>query len=42
MPSLIESEQSCLDIIGEAVNQTLLNTGKVYVFFDDGNGLCLR
>ncbi len=42
IPSLIESEQSCLDIIGEAVNQTLLNTGKVYVFFDDGNGLSLR
>lgn len=42
IPSLIESEQSCLDIIGEAVNQTLLNTSKVYVFYDDGEGLCLR
>lgn len=42
IPTLREDDQSCLDIIGEAVNQTLLNTGKMYVFFDDGNGLCLR
>lgn len=42
IPSLIEEEQTCLDIISEAIQQTLLNTGKVYVFFDDGNGLSLR
>lgn len=42
LPSLIESEQSCLDIIGTAVQQTLLNTGKVYVFYDDGKGLALK
>ena len=42
LPSLIESEQTCLDIIGEAVQQTLLNTGTIYVFYDDGNGLSLR
>ena len=42
IPSLIEEEQTCLDIIEEAVQQTLLNTGKVFVFFDDGNGLCLK
>lgn len=42
IPSLIEEEQTCLDIIEEAVQQTLLNTGKVYVFFDDGNGLSLK
>lgn len=42
IPSLIESEQTCLDIIGEAIQQTLLNTGTLYVFFDDGNGLSLR
>lgn len=42
MPSLIEEEQTCLDILGEAVQQTLLNTGKVFVLFDDGKGLCLQ
>ena len=42
IPSLIEEEQTCLDIIEEAVQQTLLNTGKVYIFFDDGNGLSLK
>ena len=42
IPSLIEEEQTCLDIIEEAVQQTLLNTGKVYVFFDDGSGLSLK
>ena len=42
IPSLIEQEQTCLDIIGEAVQQTLLNTGRVFVFFDDGDGLSLQ
>lgn len=42
IPSLLEDDQSCLDIIEEAIQQTLLNTGKVYVLFDNGNGLCLR
>lgn len=42
IPSLIEEEQTCLDIIAEAIQQTLLNTGKIYVFFDDGKGLCLK
>lgn len=42
IPSLYEEDQSCLDIIGSAVQQTTLNTGRVYVFFDDGNGLSLR
>ena len=42
IPSLIEEEQTCLDIIGSAVQQTLLNTGKLYVFYDDGDGLALR
>lgn len=42
IPSLIEQEQTCLDIIGSAVQQTLLNTGRVFIFFDDGNGLALR
>lgn len=42
IPSLIEQEQTCLDIIGSAVQQTLLNTGRLFVFFDDGDGLALR
>lgn len=42
IPSLVEQEQSCLDIIGSAVEETLLGTGKVFVFYDDGEGLCLR
>lgn len=41
IPSLIEQEQSSLDIIESAIQQTLLNTGKIYVFYDDGNGLRL-
>ena len=42
IPSVVEEDQSCLDIIQSAVQQTLLNTGDIYVFFDDGNGLSLR
>lgn len=42
IPSLIEEEKTCLDIISEAIQQTLLNTGKIYVFFDNGKGLCLK
>ena len=42
IPSLVEEDQSCLDIIESAVQQTLLNTGNIYVFFDDGNGLALQ
>lgn len=41
IPSLIEEDQSCLDIIESAVQQTLLNTGNIYVFYDNGNGLSL-
>lgn len=41
IPSLIEEDQSCLDIIQGVVEQTLLNTGKLYVFYDNGDGLCL-
>lgn len=42
IPSLIEQDKSCIDIITEAVQKTLLNTGKVYVFYDDGTGLALK
>lgn len=42
LPSLIEQDQSCLDILQDALQQTLLNTGKVYVLYDDGQGLALQ
>ena len=42
IPSLIEEDQACLDIIEGAIQQTLLNTGDIYVFYDDGNGLSLQ
>ena len=42
IPSLIEEDQTCLDIIEGALQQTLLNTGDIYVFYDDGTGLALR
>ena len=42
IPSFYKEDESCLDIIGEAVQQTLLNTGDIYVFYDDGSGLALK
>lgn len=42
IPSLLEEDQSCLDIMGDAIQQTLLNTGKIYVLYDDGAGLALQ
>ncbi len=42
IPSFIKEDCSCLDILGESVQQTLLNTGNIYVLFDDGNGLALQ
>lgn len=42
IPSVVEEDQSCFDIIGSAVQQTLLNTGDIYAFFDDGNGVALQ
>lgn len=42
IPSLIEQDQSCLDIIEAAIQQTLLNTGRVYVLYDNGVGLSLQ
>lgn len=42
IPSLIKENQTCLDILQAAIEQTLLNTGRVYVLYDDGNGLALQ
>lgn len=41
LPSFISEDETVLDIIGEVLQQTLLNTGKIFVFYDDGNGLAL-
>ena len=40
-PSYVWEDGTCLDLIGEAVQKTLLNTGNIYVFYDDGNGVAL-
>lgn len=42
LPSLVEQDQTCLDILQTAIEQTLLNTGKVFVLYDDGQGLALQ
>lgn len=42
LPSLVEQNQTCLDILQTAIEQTLLNTGRVFVLYDDGQGLALQ
>ena len=42
IPSLIEENQSCLDIVSAALEQVLLNTGNLFVLLDDGDGLSIR
>lgn len=42
LPSFVQQDQSCLDIVGLAVQQTLLNTGDIYVFYDNGYGVSLQ
>lgn len=42
LPSLIASDQSCVDTIQTALNQTLLNTGKIFFLYDNGTGLSLE
>ena len=42
IPTLVMEEKSCLDIISTAIQRTLLATGKLYTFFDDGGALSLR
>lgn len=41
IPSYIQEEKTCIDIIGEAIQRTLLNTGEIYVFYDNGQGVSL-
>ena len=42
IPTLMEENQSCLDIIETAIQQTLIHTGVIYVLYDSGKGLCLK
>ncbi len=41
IPSFIQQDKSCMDIAGEAIQQTLLNTGDIYVMYDSGVGISL-
>lgn len=36
-----DQETSCLDIISEVLEQVLLNTGKIFVLYDNGDGVSL-
>lgn len=42
IPLLVMEEKTCLDVISTALQRTLLATGKLYTFFDDGGALSLR
>lgn len=42
IPDFYKEDESCLDIIEEALQLTLLNTGNIFVLYDDGNGLALQ
>ncbi len=40
-PCLIKEEESCLDIIFEALYETIIQTGKIFLFYDDAGALTL-
>ena len=42
IPTLMEENQSALDIILSALEETLVNTGEMYVLYDDCGEICLR
>ena len=42
IPSLIETDQSCMDILQSVLETTLLNTGTIYVLYDDVGKLTLK
>lgn len=42
IPSLVEENKSALDIILGALEDTLANTGQMYVLYDDGGKLCIK
>ncbi|OUQ13032.1 hypothetical protein B5E84_18075 [Lachnoclostridium sp. An14] len=41
-PCLIKENESCLDIIFDALAETIYMTGKIFVFYDDVGALTLR
>ncbi len=41
-PSLIKENTGCMDIVFEALYQTIIQTGKIYNFFDDYGELTLK
>ena len=41
-PCLLKDNTSCLDIIFDALEETTLQTGRIFNFFDDGGQLILR
>jgi hypothetical protein len=42
IPHLVAENKSCVDTISKAIEHTIINTGKVFVFFDNGGRLSLR
>lgn len=41
-PSLIKENETCLDIIFDALSQVIYQTGKIWLFYDDAGKLVLR
>lgn len=42
LDSTVEKDQALFDIIGNALDSTLMATGRLYVLFDDFGKICLR
>lgn len=42
IPSLIVENESCLDVIFDALSKTIVETGKIFVFYDDFGKLTLK
>lgn len=40
-PCLIKENETCLDIIFDALTETIIQTGKIYVFYDNAGALTL-
>ncbi len=40
-PCLIKEDESCLDMIFEALYETILQTGRIFLFYDDAGALTL-
>lgn len=40
-PCLVPEDESCLDIIFDALSQTIIQTGKIWLFYDDFGALTL-